>query len=89
MKTEKETPKQDIIEFLCGSGTYDGYQWQEATRDKRPYFWWRTKLLEHVNGLQSRVSELEAENSRLEKEVEELRATIYELRKNDVRLPLD
>lgn len=68
MKTENERPKQDIIEFLCGAGTYDGYQWQEATRDKRPHFWWRTKLREHVGGLQSRVSDLEREKKNLSDE---------------------
>lgn len=65
MKTENETPKQDIIEFLCGAGTYDGYWWGDKPQDKRSPFWWRTNLREYVTGLQSRVSELERENELL------------------------
>lgn len=66
MKTEnEERPKQDIIEFLCGAGTYDGYWWGQTPKDKRPPYWWRRNLRDYVEGVQSRVSDLDRENKRL------------------------
>lgn len=61
----KPEVKQDIIEFLCGSGEYDGYWWGDNTLDKRPPFWWRSKLREHLASLQSEVSSLRAEKDKL------------------------
>lgn len=55
-------PKQDIIEFLCGAGTYDSLWWGQQPKDKRPTFWWRSHLRDEMEKYKQRVEELQKEN---------------------------
>src|SRR5688572_17263379 len=51
--------KKSIIDFLLGSESYDGYWWDDKPKDKRPPFWWRTKLREEIQSLREQLKEKE------------------------------
>jgi hypothetical protein len=89
MTTENkpESPSgKSIIDFLLGSGSYDGYWWHDIPKDKRPPFWWRTKLREEIAAKEEEVTHwkggyqaandtiklLEEENAKLREALKEL-----------------
>lgn len=64
-ESNKEGEDKSIINFLLGSDSYDGYWWQETPRDKRPTYWWRTKLREELQSLRDQLAAKDREISNL------------------------